>query len=44
MGNLALVRHIGESIMVGDDVEITLVEMHPPGRAKITVNAPEYKW
>jgi carbon storage regulator len=37
---LVLTRHIGDSIVIGDDIEITIVEIQGD-KAKIGINAPK---
>jgi len=41
MTNLILTRRAGESILIGDDIEITLLESHGT-QARIRVRAPEH--
>jgi carbon storage regulator len=39
LGSLVLTRHLGESIMIGDDVEVQVVDLRP-GTVRIKVMAP----
>lgn len=39
---LVLTRHVGESILVGDDVEITVLEIRSGGKVRLGVKAPKH--
>ena len=38
---LVLSRDIGESIMIGDDVEIVIVDVRNDGRVRLGITAPD---
>lgn len=37
---LVLSRHVGQSIIVGDDVRITLIELRADGKVRLGIEAP----
>lgn len=41
MSNLVLGRFIGESIMIGENIEITIVKVNNRGNVRLGINAPK---
>jgi carbon storage regulator len=39
-GNLVLTRKKGESVIIGDNIEVTVVEIGGEGRVRLSFNAP----
>ncbi len=40
IGRLTISRNVGESVLIGDDIEVTIAEVHGQ-RVSVTVTAPK---
>jgi carbon storage regulator len=40
-GGLTLTRKINESVVIGDNIEVTVVEVRSDGRVRLRFNAPD---
>lgn len=41
IGHLSLTRRVGERVIIGDDVAITVVEIGPNGKVRLVISAPK---
>ena len=40
MSLMIITRNENQSVMIGDDVEITVLKVRGPGRVRLSINAP----